>query len=106
MLLSLDGCRVHIAHNAGGALVVADAEELDLVLLDMQLPDMHGCDLALELRAKARTRNVPLVAVSASDSWADMDRARDAGIAVFMAKPVDGTALRATVAMLLEGNPV
>jgi DNA-binding response OmpR family regulator len=48
------------------ALTVATAERPDLVLLDVNLPDIHGFDVARGLKAGERTKNIPILQISAS----------------------------------------
>ena len=61
----------------------------DLVLLDMQLPDMNGLEVLAQLRADERTASMPCVALSANALPADVDQALASGFAAYMAKPFD-----------------
>jgi two-component system cell cycle response regulator DivK len=66
------------------------AESLpDLILLDLQLPDMDGTDVARELREGARTARIPVVALSARPYVGDRDRLLAAGFVGYLEKPID-----------------
>jgi CheY-like chemotaxis protein len=71
-----------------GLEIALDARP-DLVLLDIQLPGMNGYEVLRRLRADAATRTVPVVAVSANATDADLSAARDAGFADYLTKPVE-----------------
>ena len=64
-----------------------------LVLIDLSLPDCHGTDVVRTLKQDARTRDIPVVALSASVMAADKERAAEAGCAEFVEKPVIPDAL-------------
>ncbi len=61
----------------------------DLILVDMQLPDIDGHEVLRRLRAEAATAAIPCVAVSANALPEDIQRARDAGFADYWTKPLD-----------------
>jgi PAS domain S-box-containing protein len=61
----------------------------DAVLLDMQLPDMHGVTVLQRLKADEATRDIVVVALSASAIPADVAAARAAGAADYWTKPID-----------------
>ena len=61
----------------------------DAVLLDMQLPDMHGVAVLQQLKADAATRDIAVVALSASAIPAEVAAARAAGAADYWTKPID-----------------
>jgi two-component system KDP operon response regulator KdpE len=83
------------------------AEDIDLVLLDMNLPDGHGLDLARELATLGVPAGRPrpaVVAVTASVLPQDRTAALDAGCDGFLDKPYAAAELVATVARYLGGN--
>ncbi|MEX2424935.1 MAG: PAS domain S-box protein [Acidimicrobiia bacterium] len=61
----------------------------DLVLLDLNLPDMGGRDVLLELRSDPATRQIPVVVISADASEGQIQRLLDAGANGYLTKPVD-----------------
>jgi PAS domain S-box-containing protein len=60
-----------------------------LVLLDVQLPDMDGAEVLARLKAHERTRDIPVVAVSANAMSTDIETMMNAGAADYLTKPVD-----------------
>ncbi|MFD7733467.1 two-component system response regulator [Kitasatospora phosalacinea] len=73
------------------------------ILLDVQMPGMDGYETAAHIRRRARTRDIPIVFVTAIGSDSDHAmRAYAAGAADFIPKPVDPWAVRAKVASFVE----
>ena len=69
----------------------AESEEVDLILLDINLPDIDGYEVARRLRAsdKRELKTVPIIAVTANALKGDAEKALDAGCDVYMAKPIN-----------------
>ena len=85
-------------------LARAQAAPPDLILLDIQLPGMDGYEVLRHLRADARTRAVPVVAVSANAMPTDLAAGLRAGFDAYVTKPVDLAELLATVRQVLRGR--
>jgi len=60
----------------------------DLVLMDLQLPDLSGLEATARLKANADTRRIPVIAVTAFAMAGDEKRARDHGCDAYVAKPI------------------
>jgi CheY-like chemotaxis protein len=69
----------------------------DLILLDLHLPDMSGELVLSELKAEARTRDIPVVVVSADAMTDNIARLRGAGAAHYLTKPFDLTEFLAVI---------
>src|SRR3954454_6029406 len=65
----------------------------DLVLMDLQLPDIDGVEALGRLRADRRTSSIPVVALTAQAMHGDRERFLTAGFDEYVAKPVDIVAL-------------
>lgn len=89
MLARCPGLRVLLADDAERGLEVAARERPDLLLLDIQLPGMDGYAMLARLRADPATARLPVVAVSANATDADLDAARAAGFDETLTKPLD-----------------
>ena len=76
------------AFTAAEALALADRMEFDLVLLDLNLPDMSAFEILAELRARPATSQVPVAIVSADATPAQATRAMAAGAAAYLSKPI------------------
>ncbi len=61
----------------------------DVVLLDLHLPDMLGDEVLRRLQASPRTRDIPVVMISADATPAQVQRLRAAGARAYMTKPLD-----------------
>ena len=86
-IISYFGHDVLLASNGAQALQVAVQDLPDLLVLDMNMPDMHGFDLLRKLRKNPVTAHLPAIMVSASpDAFADSAIA--AGAQEFRSKPV------------------
>lgn len=75
---------------ADGQNVLATAQRFapDLVIMDIQLPNVSGIDLIAQLKADNDLHGVPVLAVTAYAGKGDEERIRDAGAADYLAKPV------------------
>jgi two-component system cell cycle response regulator DivK len=73
-----------------------------VLLLDIDLPGISGLELAREIKATPRWRQIPIVVVSASVMRQEQVRAREAGCEYFLEKPFDIDILRSTVATAFE----
>src|SRR5215207_9813217 len=72
-------------------LMIAENQELDLILLDINLPDIDGYEIARRLRSSAKTalRYMPIIAVTANALKGDSKKALDAGCDMYIPKPIN-----------------
>lgn len=89
LVLSMDGLSVESATDADTALRTMRERAPHLVVADIQLPRMSGLEFARAVRANPAWDNVLLVAVSAHATKVDARRARSAGYAELIPKPID-----------------
>jgi putative two-component system response regulator len=85
---------------------IAMLPQLDIVLLDLNLPNITGFEVYEILRSLPTMNDVPVVIVSASDDTAVVNQARTMGINGFIAKPIDSSRFAGYVSQALTGNPV
>ncbi len=102
MLEALTGVRLLVAERPEPGLALACEHRPDLILLDIQLPDIDGYEVLRRLRADERTRRIPVIAISANAMRGDIERGLAAGFDDYLTKPLDVTVLRATVRQRLE----
>ena len=105
-VLRSDGYRVVIAISAEQALMTLRTTLPDLLLVDLQLPGMSGLDLTRRLRQETRTRDLLVVALTASTDPGSEQRAYDAGCDGFIAKPIDTRTLGPRLRNFLDGPTV
>ncbi len=100
--LGLSGMDVLEAANGKAAIEVAVAELPDLILLDVMLPGETGWDVAAALGEDARTRDIPVVFLTAMADESDLVRGREHGAVGYITKPFDPVGLGDTVEVTLE----
>ncbi|OGB04941.1 MAG: hypothetical protein A3E25_13675 [Burkholderiales bacterium RIFCSPHIGHO2_12_FULL_69_20] len=89
LMLQRPGITLVCARRAAEGLVrLADAD-VDLVLLDLDLPDRPGIEVLRTMQADARLRGIPVIVVSAESRPQRIDECFDAGAAQFLTKPLD-----------------
>ena len=91
------GIRLLSAGTGAIALALAGRHPVDVVLLDLHLPDMNGGEVLRRLREQPQTAQTPIVVVSADATPGQLDRLRDAGADAFLAKPFDVDAFLGTL---------
>jgi len=103
-----------LAFEGHDVLKAADAEEAqliladtfpDLILMDIALPGMDGLTLTRKLKADERTRQIPIVALTAFAMKGDDQKALGAGCDGYITKPIDTRKFTAQVATFLESRP-
>ena len=82
---------------------LALAHTPDLVLMDIQMPDINGIEAFTRIRADQRTAEIPVVAFTASVTPSDRNRITAAGFNAFVSKPLELKEFLATVKRMLEG---
>jgi CheY-like chemotaxis protein len=104
VLLRSAGFETEAAADAEEAEAAIQAHLPDLILMDLGLPGRDGYALARDLRARAETRAIPILAVSAFAMRSDERRALEAGCAAFLSKPIDRLTLLGQVRSLLASG--
>lgn len=101
-VLEFAGDEVLEAVDASQALHVIRRTPPDLILMDIALPGMDGLTLTRQLKADPATRNIGIVALTASAMKGDEDKARMAGCDGYITKPIDTRTLGDKVAETLK----
>jgi two-component system cell cycle response regulator DivK len=102
-LLEEMGFEVLPARSAEQGLALAMAARPDLILMDVQLPRMNGYEVTRRLKADPRTTHTPVVAVTAQVQEGEEQRARAAGCAAYLPKPLNAERFKETVRQFLGG---
>lgn len=82
------GCRIRTASDGIQALAEIDAEQPDLIVLDVMMPRMSGYQLCEKLKGDPGTRDIPVVMVTALSEVGDVEKAVESGADDFLTKPV------------------
>src|ERR1035437_2421823 len=103
-VLRREGYKVYLACNAEESLMMLRTMVPDLLLVDIQLPGMNGLELTRRLRQDPRTREMLIVALTASVMAGGEQLAYDAGCDGFIAKPIDTPSLGQRLRVFLDGQ--
>ena len=88
-ILASDGIKVLEAADAAGALALLELSHPDVILMDINLPEMDGYTLTEKIRALPGLRRVPIVALTANVMRGDRERTLEAGCDGYIQKPID-----------------
>ncbi len=91
---------IFLAQSGIEALGVLQKEDVDLVVTDIKMPEMHGVELISEIRKGSKT--IPIIVISAYPGMEDDDELKFHGIAGFVEKPIDFEVLQNTISTLLQ----
>ena len=102
-LLDGTGCNVTSANSGNQALRLLLKQEFAVMLLDVQMPEMDGYEVARHARMNSATRDVPIIFLTAMhDSPENVQRGYGSGAVDFLYKPIDADILRSKVRVFLE----
>ena len=102
--LEFSGYRVAEATNGVEALERAHALKPDIILMDLALPKMDGWEATRQLKADARTRDIPIVALTGHALAGHAEGAKAAGCDAFVTKPCLPDALVAEIRRMLAAS--
>jgi signal transduction histidine kinase/DNA-binding response OmpR family regulator len=105
-LLQKWGHSVSVVDNGRAAIAAAGSQEFDLILMDVQMPEMDGLEATFIIRDKEKRtgRHVPIVAMTAHALKGDRERCLDAGMDEYVAKPIHAQQLFNVIETLLGGS--
>lgn len=86
------------------ALRFLPREDYDLVVTDINMPDINGLELVSFVKGNAKYRSIPLIIVSTEGSERDRDKGLGLGADAYMVKPFEPDALRDIARNLLDGS--
>jgi CheY-like chemotaxis protein len=97
-----DDYRLVLAEDGEAALVLAERERPDLILMDLSLPRLDGWEATRRLKADPSLARIPVIALSAHAMKTHEDRAWQSGCDDFLTKPLDETLLAAAIGRQLS----
>ena len=100
--LAEEGYTILFANDGQEAMDVVDAQQPDLILLDIMMPRMSGYEVCEQLKADAEKRDIPVLMVTALNEQGDIEKAVKAGCDDFLTKPVNQLELKTRVRSLLR----
>jgi class 3 adenylate cyclase/CheY-like chemotaxis protein len=100
--LARQGYEIHTADGGRAALDLLAARPVDLVLLDVMMPDLDGYTVLERMKGDPRLRHIPVVMISALDEMDSVVRCIQLGAEDYLPKPFDAVLLQARVGACLE----
>ncbi len=100
--LDLQGHRSAQAENGRVALEMLRRESFDLLLLDIEMPEMDGFQVLEQLKADRQLRDIPVIVTSSVEGVANVVRCIELGAEDYLAKPVNAVLLKARIGASLE----
>ena len=101
-LFNKEGFLLILAPDGKEALRLAEQAQLDLILLDMDMPNTNGVEVLEGLRGEKNLENVPIVAMSASDDASVLGTAQKMGVLGSIPKPINHQRMMSFIRMMLE----
>ena len=107
-MLANRGHTVEIASTGAEALAALEQHTFDVVLMDVQMPEMDGFEATAAIRAQERatSRHIPIIAMTAHAMAGDREKCLNAGMDAYLSKPMAVNALYATINQLLHDAPM
>jgi CheY-like chemotaxis protein len=88
-LLRSQGYEVREATSGAAAFEMVERERPDLIVMDIQLPEMDGLEITRRLKQQPGTADIPVIAVTSFAMKGDREKALAAGCAGYVTKPID-----------------
>jgi CheY-like chemotaxis protein len=105
-VLTMDGFEAHGAFDAGGLGMLLKQHGLpDMILLDIELPDVSGLQILSRIRKHPKMRAIPVLMVTSRAEMADVARGMSLGANGYLSKPVAVESLRAVMRQVLGRLP-
>jgi CheY-like chemotaxis protein len=100
--LSEEGYELSVAYDGVQAMKRVDELQPDLVLLDIMMPKLSGYEVCQWMKSSPRTKDIPVLMVTALNEQGDIEKAVRAGCDDFLTKPVNNLELKTRVKSLLR----
>ncbi len=96
-LLNKQGYRIQVCQSGREALQIVPQLRPELILLDIVMPEMDGYEVCRQLRLNSRTKDIPIIFLSAMDKTEDIVRGFQLGASDYITKPVNPAELYARI---------
>ncbi|MFZ5908423.1 MAG: response regulator [Chloroflexota bacterium] len=88
-ILERNGYDTFLAVNGRDGVAAARLQQPDLIVMDLSLPELDGWDATFQIKSDPRTKQIPLLALTANTLPSDRKRALDAGVDDYLTKPFE-----------------
>lgn len=96
------GCRIRTARDGVETLAAVEAEPPDMILLDVMMPRMSGFQACAKVKGNSKTRDIPILMITALNEVGDVEKAVESGADDFLTKPVNKLELLTRVRSLMR----
>ena len=103
-ILEQMGLKVWICENGVKVLEMLKTKTPDLILMDIQMPEMDGYETTLHIKKNPKTKNIPVIAMTANAMTEDRERSLEVGMQAHINKPVDPVKLFKELSQYLDLN--
>ena len=93
--------RVLIAKSGEKALSVVESESVDLILLDVLMPEMDGFEVCRQLKESEKSRDIPIIFVTAKNEQIDAAKGYELGAVDYLTKPINPEVVHARIQKIL-----
>jgi len=104
ILISAQGHDVIAVSSGPEALAVLAEQDVDLVLLDVMLPDLDGFEVCRQIKASPKTKSLPVVMLTAKKNQSDLDMGDEVGADWYITKPFKSANVIETVERFLNAT--
>jgi len=101
-ILNAAGYEMIEAVDGYSGLLAAAREQPDLILMDVNLPDIDGLSVTAQLKSQSNTRHIPVIALTANSMHGDRERCMAYGCDDYIPKPVAKSELLTAIAQLMS----
>ncbi len=105
VLLQKRGIVVETAENGCEVLDMIARSQVDLIVMDMNMPEMDGCQATEALKGDPETQHIPIIICTAHPMPGDEERAKASGCDGFLEKPIEIDVLFPMIDHLLKADP-
>jgi CheY-like chemotaxis protein len=100
-----DSYAILTAADGAEAIVLAERDPPDLIIMDLSLPGVDGWEATRRIKANAALRHIPIIALSSHAMRGDAERARQCGCDDYLSKPLDEDLLFEKLTQFLGEGP-
>lgn len=100
--LSFKGFNVHTSYNGTDGIEIAKKEKLDLIILDVMMPDMDGYQVLEKLKTNDSTKNIPVAFLSAKTQKEEIEKGLALGAINYFTKPFEPMEFLSQIEEILE----
>ena len=103
-LLEVAGFEVFVAQDASSGITIARKQKLDIIIMDVRLPDMRGSEAAKILRQDKETSEIPIVFVTASVMAEGREEIKPITNSAFIGKPINTRTFVTEIRQFIKGD--